>query len=264
MRIPCRTCKTVTAMPPTSVLCSGTRTLCSRESCWRKVRSSKVPNIVYLLTTSLGIDVQAELRAKTGSPNLGPTRAPASATTSPNQPPLQQRAVMNRQQQRRSLQGPPKADGSHGLPMIQPDGAVPNRSPLSQPTPGSHLSSPATSATRSPNFMPQGTSVSPNFGPIPPQQQQQHLRPQPPRANYTPMMGPQRPSLITNQPPSNGMSSASTVGSGASIMTQSSTSGGPTSYFSTPYTDHMSQLGKLSRFLLRLLGIELCNPRLIP
>jgi hypothetical protein len=210
---------------------------------------------------ALGIDVQAELRAKTGSPNLGPTRGPASATTSPNQPPLQQRAVMNRQQQRRSLGAPPKAEGSHGLPMIQPDGVVPNRSPLSHPTPGSHLSSPSTTATRSPNFMPQGTSVSPNFGPIPPQQH--HLRPQPPRANFTPLMGPQRPSLITNQPPSNGLSSASTVGSGASVMTQSSTSGGPTSYFSTPYTDHMSQLGKLSRFFSRLLGIELCNPRLI-
>ncbi|KAF1958245.1 hypothetical protein CC80DRAFT_546482 [Byssothecium circinans] len=195
-----------------------------------------------------GIDVQAELRAKTGSPNLGPARSTASATTSPNQPPLQQRAILNRQQQRRSLGGPPKAEGVHGLPMIQPDGVVPNRSPLSQPTPGSHLSSPATTATRSPNFMPQGTSVSPNFGPMP-SQQQQHLRPQPSRSNFTPMMSPQRPSLVTSQPPSNGMSSASTVGSGASVMTQSSTSGGPTSYFSTPFTDHMSQLGKLSHFL---------------
>ncbi|KAF2634895.1 hypothetical protein P280DRAFT_412842 [Massarina eburnea CBS 473.64] len=195
-----------------------------------------------------GIDVQAELRAKTGSPNLGPTRTAASATTSPNQAPLQQRAILNRQQQRRSLGGPPKSEGVHGLPMIQPDGAVPNRSPLSQPTPVSHLSSPATTATHSPNFMPRGTSVSPNFGPIPPQQQQQqHLRPQPPRSNFTPLMGPQRPSLVTSQPPSNGMSSASTVGSGASVMTQSSTSGGPPSYFPTPFTDHMSQLGKLSQ-----------------
>ncbi|KAL1595446.1 hypothetical protein SLS59_008379 [Nothophoma quercina] len=101
-----------------------------------------------------GIDVQAELRAKTGSPSLGPTRPAASAHTSPNQPPLQQRAILNRQQQRRSLQGPPKADGTNGLPMIQPDGPI-QRSPLSQPTPGSHLSSPAQSATRSPNFMPQ-------------------------------------------------------------------------------------------------------------
>ena len=159
---------------------------------------------------------------------------------------------MNRQQQRRSLGGPPKMDGQHGLPMIQPDGVLPNRSPLSQPTPGSHLSSPAVSSTRSPNFGPQGTSVSPNFGPIPPQQQQQQLRPQPPRSHFTPMMGPQRPSIITNQPPSNGLSSASTVGSGASVMTQSSTSGGPNSYYASPFESHMTQLGKLSRFLSSL------------
>jgi hypothetical protein len=195
-----------------------------------------------------GIDVQAELCAKTGSPNLGPSRPAASAHASPHQGPLQQRAILNRQQQRRSLQGPPKVDGSNGLPMIQPDGPI-QRSPLSQPTPGSHLSSPAQSATRSPNFMPRGQSVSPNFGPLPPQQQQQQqqqpLRPQPPRSNYTSMMGPQRPSLITNQAPANGTSSASTGGSSANGMTQSS---GP-SFYPTPFTDHMSQLGKLSRFL---------------
>lgn len=186
-----------------------------------------------------GIDVQAELRAKTGSPNLGPTRTPVSAHNSPSQPPLQQRAILNRQQQRRSLQGPPKPDGSNGLPMIQPDGPI-QRSPLAQPTPGSHLSSPAQSATRSPNFMPHGQSVSPNFGPMPPQQQP--LRPQPPRSNFGPMMpGPQRPSLITNQPPSNGISSASTPGSGGSGTTQGS---GPPSYYQTPFTDHMTQLGK--------------------
>ncbi|KAF2009160.1 hypothetical protein BU24DRAFT_359001 [Aaosphaeria arxii CBS 175.79] len=202
-----------------------------------------------------GIDVQAELRAKTGSPNLGPTRAAASAQTSPNQPPLQQRAILNRQQQRRSLGGPPKAEGvHHGLPMIQPDGALPQRSPLSQPTPASHLSSPTASQTQSPNFMPQGTSVSPNFGPLPQQQPgQQPLRPQPPRSHFTPIMGPQgqqgqqgpqRPSVITNQSPSNGINSASTVGSGpASVMTQSSTSGGPSSYYTSPFESHMNQLG---------------------
>ncbi|KAI4954057.1 hypothetical protein J4E91_001766 [Alternaria rosae] len=189
-----------------------------------------------------GIDVQAELRAKTGSPNLGPTRAPASAHTSPNQAPLQQRAILNRQQQRRSLQGPPKVDSVNGLPMIQPDGPI-QRSPLSQPTPGSHLSSPAQSATRSPSFIPHGQSVSPNFGPIPPQQQQP-LRPQPPRSNFTPMMGAQRPSLVTNQAPANGIASASTVGSNGNGITQSS---GPTSFYQTQFTDHMSQLGKLSQ-----------------
>jgi hypothetical protein len=182
-----------------------------------------------------GIDVQAELHAKTGSPNLGPTRAVSSAGASPSLPPLQQRAILNRQHQRRSVGGLPKADGPHGLPMIQPDGPIQNRSPLSQPTPGSHLSSPAQSTTRSPNFVPQGTSVSPNFGPIPRHQQQQ-LRPQPPRSHFTPVMGPQRPSVITNHPASNGSSSASTA------MTQSSTSGGPSSYYPSPFESHMTQL----------------------
>lgn len=186
-----------------------------------------------------GIDVQAELRAKTGSPSLGPTRPAASSHTSPNQPPLQQRAILNRQQQRRSLQGPPKPDGTNGLPMIQPDGPI-QRSPLSQPTPGSHLSSPAQSATRSPNFIPQGQTVSPNFGPIPPQQQQQQqqqLRPQPPRSNFNPMMtGPQRP--IT-QAPTNGIHNASTVGPNANGITQSS---GSSSFYQTQYSDHMNQL----------------------
>jgi hypothetical protein len=212
-----------------------------------------------------GIDVQAELRAKTGSPNLGPTRPAVSAHSSPNQPPLQQRAILNRQQQRRSLQGPPKADGTNGLPMIQPDGPI-QRSPLSQPTPGSHLSSPAQSATRSPNFMPQGHSVSPNFGPVPPQQQQQQqpqpqqLRPQPPRSNFNPMMaGPQRPSVITNQAPANGIQGASTVGGHANGITQSS---GPSSFYQSQYSDHMNQLGKLTP-IFPYLGIGLCNPRLI-
>lgn len=192
-----------------------------------------------------GIDVQAELRAKTGSPNLGPTRPPISAHSSSNQPPLQQRAILNRQQQRRSLQGPPKADGTNGLPMIQPDGPI-QRSPLSQPTSGSHLSSPAQSATRSPNFMSQGHSVSPNFGPIPQQQQQQQqqLRPQPPRSNFNPMMtGPQRASVIANQASANGVRGASSVGPSTNGITQSS---GPSSFYQSQYSDHMNQLGKLT------------------
>ena len=236
-------------MPHAPIQEFASRADLARERC-----AAKVNALVYqhanTHSPSPGIDVQAELRAKTGSPNLGPVRAPASATTSPNQAPLQQRAILNRQQQRRSIGGPTKAEGPHALPMIQPDGALPNRSPLSQPTPSSHLSSPSTSATRSPNFIPQGTSVSPNFGPM--SHQQPQLRPQPPRSNFTPMMGPQRPSLITNQPPSNGLSSASTA-SGGSAMTQSSATGSHSSYYTPPFTDHMNQLGKLTRFLFPVL-----------
>lgn len=164
-----------------------------------------------------------------------------------------QRAIMNRHQQaRRSIGVPPKAEGVHGLPLIQPEGVLPNRSPLSQPTPSSHVSSPSTTATRSPNFLPQsGTSVSPNFGPV---AQQQHLRPQQPsRSQYTPLMAPQRPSVITNYPSSSGMSSASTVGSGAGSAMTGSTSGGPSAYYPSPFQSHMDQLGKLSRPLPSLL-----------
>jgi len=144
---------------------------------------------------------------------------------------------LNRQQQRRSLQGPPQLHGSNGLALIQSDGPV-QRSPLSQSTPGSHLSSPTQASIQSPNFMPLAQSVSPNFGPM--ASQQQPLRPQPPRSNFGPMMpSPQRPSLITNQPPSNGLSSASTAGSGGSGTAQSS---GSSSYYQTPFTDHMTQL----------------------
>ncbi|KAF2502563.1 hypothetical protein BU16DRAFT_568746 [Lophium mytilinum] len=193
-----------------------------------------------------GIDVQAELRAKTSSPNLGPTRAPASTTASPNQPPIQ-RAMMNRHQQaaRRSIGASgvsQKPEGVHGLPVLQPDGALPNRSPLSQPTPSSHMSSPSTTATRSPNFVPQiGSAISPNFGPVGPQQQL--LRPQqPPRSQYTPLLAPQRPSVITNHAPSSGLSSASTVGSGAGSAMTGSASGGPPAYYTSPFRSHMDQL----------------------
>ncbi|KAL1641243.1 hypothetical protein SLS58_006145 [Diplodia intermedia] len=62
-----------------------------------------------------GIDVQAELRAKTGSPHLGPTRVPPPGSAV--QPPMQ-RAIMNRHQQaRRSFAGfPQKFSVGSGLP----------------------------------------------------------------------------------------------------------------------------------------------------
>jgi len=53
------------------------------------------------------------------------------------------------------------------------------------------------------------------------------------------MMGAQRPSLVTNQAPTNGIANASTVGGNGNGITQSS---GPTSFYQTQFTDHMSQL----------------------
>ncbi|KAL1620652.1 hypothetical protein SLS54_006008 [Diplodia seriata] len=202
-----------------------------------------------------GIDVQAELRAKTGSPHLGPTRVPPPGSAV--QPPMQ-RAIMNRHQQaRRSFAGfPQKVEGVQGSPLAQPDGSVPNHSPHSQPTPASHMSSPSTSATKSPNFIP---TISPNIGPVsqsqqqqqqqqPPQQpqpqQQQQLRPQPTRSQYNPLP-PQRPSSLNTQfSVGSGLPSASSVNSAAGNGI-SGNGNGPSAFYPSPFQSHMDQLGKL-------------------
>ncbi|KAE9982739.1 hypothetical protein BLS_005481 [Venturia inaequalis] len=153
-----------------------------------------------------GIDVQAELRAKGGSPNLGPTRMAVSAA--PVSQPIQRYAVSKYAQNRRSLTGMPKPDGiSPGLP--------PTISPRIQPTPTSHISSPTTSITQSPNFLPQEQEYDqqadmleeeadgsanaggyPQFPPVPPQnmhpqQHRQQQRPMPTNGQHHPPLQPQ-------------------------------------------------------------------------
>jgi len=193
-----------------------------------------------------GIDVQAELRAKTGSPNLGPTRVPAAPP--PLAQPIQRFAVNKFHQSRRSLTGlPPKAEGA---PQVQPEGLLTQRSPLSHPTPTSHLSSPTAHSTRSPNFLPQGGAISPSFGPLAQQGQQlrpqQPLRPQP-NIQQTPQ---QRPPITTNYPGSSGVSTASSA-AGSGITGSASASASQSNYYPSPFQNHYDQLGKLSRPLLR-------------
>lgn len=169
--------------------------------------------------------MQAELRAKGGSPNLGPTRMPVSAA--PVSQPIQRYAVNKYAQNRRSLTSMPKPDGiSPGLP--------PTISPRIQPTPTSHISSPTTSITQSPNFLPQGGAISPSFGPVSqqnqqlrPPQQQQHLRPQ-----FNP---PQRPAAVNSTYPT----SAATI---ASALTANAGTG--PSYYPSPFQNHYEELGK--------------------
>ncbi|RFU24849.1 hypothetical protein B7463_g11479, partial [Scytalidium lignicola] len=93
-----------------------------------------------------GIDVQAELRAKTGSPHLGPTHV----TQVPQ--PTVQRAIMNRHHQARR-------SNSSIAPKIEP-GVLPHthQSPQSRPTPSSHASSPT---AQSPAFANQGVMTPP-------------------------------------------------------------------------------------------------------
>ncbi|KAI9740656.1 MAG: hypothetical protein M1818_004620 [Claussenomyces sp. TS43310] len=115
-----------------------------------------------------GIDVQAELRAKTGSPSLGPTHMPQNMA----QPPTVQRAIMNRHNQARRM-------NANIAPKIEP-GVGPathgsthsNPSPQSRPTPTSHHSSPT---SNSPTYPTQGVMTPPGSEP----------QMQPQRMNYT-------------------------------------------------------------------------------
>jgi len=195
-----------------------------------------------------GIDVQAELQAKTQSPNLGPTRVPAPPVTVPQaqQQPMQ-RAIMNRQQQaRRSGMGlPQKIEGHHGLSNISPNGLAPIRSPLSQATPTSHMSSPSTTATRSPNFLPQGAIQSPNIGPV--SQQQQQLRQRHRQFNQIPHAPPLRPTVMTSSSASSGIPSASSGGSGPGSGMAGGSNAGASSFYPSPFQSHMDQFGKLTR-----------------
>ncbi|RYO95139.1 hypothetical protein DL764_007741 [Monosporascus ibericus] len=124
-----------------------------------------------------GIDVQAELRAKTGSPNLGPSHMAPSMV----QPPPIQRAILSRHHSRRSTSSiAPKPEP--GIPSLPPPihGFQPSTaSPKARPTPPSHGASPTTAT---PNFSSGQSLASPTTtshpgmpGPIPP-----HLKPQMP------------------------------------------------------------------------------------
>jgi len=177
--------------------------------------------------------VQAELHARTGSPTLGPTTRSQPATA-PNTQPTQRYAIPKFPQNRRSL--PPKVDGAAARPNA--GNLIPNQSPQIQPVAASHLSSPALSTTKSPNFVPQGGTMSPSFGPAAQQNQQLRSQQPPPPPPLRPHFGTQRPNLVTTYPGSTA-SSASTVGSAMS---------GGSNYYPSPFQNHYDQLGKLSRF----------------
>ncbi|EME88123.1 uncharacterized protein MYCFIDRAFT_184912 [Pseudocercospora fijiensis CIRAD86] len=165
-----------------------------------------------------GIDVQAELQMKTGSPVLGPGFMHPAATMPP-QPPLQ-RTALQRQQARRS--------GQNFLPKLAPGQSNPDMgfttSPHAHPTPSSHASSPSQLSTRS-LALQQGGMTSPASAVLA-QPQAQHFQslarssqPQPNQAFYQaqqqPANGPRQPQqrptpASTYQGSQSGMSTAST------------------------------------------------------
>ncbi|KAF5014840.1 hypothetical protein F66182_14038, partial [Fusarium sp. NRRL 66182] len=106
-----------------------------------------------------GIDVQTELRLKTGNSSAIPPVKPSANPLAPKQPlPLERAAIGRTATQRRQISGAiaPKPDHS-GLPQSR-DGVYNANSPQPQPTPTSHVSSPSTG--RSPGFALQG-AISP-------------------------------------------------------------------------------------------------------
>ncbi|KAM7186905.1 hypothetical protein V8F20_011186 [Naviculisporaceae sp. PSN 640] len=189
-----------------------------------------------------GIDVQAELRAKTNSPNLGPTHMPQNLV----QPPPIHRALLNRHHSRRSNSSiaPKLEPGVSPLPppILTHPSAV---SPKSRPTPSSHSASPTAT-----------TSFGSQHGASP--------------ASSDQMVGSMRPTL----PPAAGMKAPllPQVGGMAGLAAQRqmhihnlqqhqqqqqqqsghvrAVSGNGASYYPTPsFQNHIEQLGKLTRFL---------------
>ena len=163
-----------------------------------------------------GIDVQAELRAKTGSPNLGPTHMPQNLV----QPPPIQRAIMNRHHQSRRSNSniAPKAEPGITLPPpLQPHSTA--TSPQNRPTPSSHSNSPSNTG---PGYSPAASdsiSMRGSTMGIPRQQMSQQPMHQTSQPQRQPMM-------------QNG-GRGGPVGSGAS-------------YYPTPaFQNHIEQLGKL-------------------
>lgn len=218
------------------------------------------------LLTLAGIDVQAELQMKTGSPVLGPGFM-HPATSIPQQPQLQ-RAALQRQQARRS--------GQNFLPKLAPGQSNQDvnfaTSPHAHPTPSSHASSPTQMSTRSPMAMHQG-GMTPPTSAVLAQPQAQHMhnfaRSSQPRSNQALYQGQQQPSNVQSQrpAPSNYQSSASGISSlsasshhsmGQPIAGGAGGSAGPqaaSSFYPSPFQKHFDQLGKLTPIPL----IELCS-----
>jgi hypothetical protein len=199
------------------------------------LEKGKLNYLTYIIASdmSIGIDVQAELRAKTGSPHLGPTHMPQNMV----QPPTVQRAIMNRHHQARR-------SNSNIAPKLEP-GAPPaphsmnsNPSPQSRPTPSSHHSSPT---TNSPVYAAQGVLTPPASDAqmqMQQQQQQGRLQPLKPQVHHG-LPGSQQPGGIGPLVAMKGPGSSG----------QSSMGGVPAAYYSGPFQNHQThieQLGKLT------------------
>ncbi|WPG98503.1 Hypothetical protein R9X50_00129400 [Acrodontium crateriforme] len=197
-----------------------------------------------------GIDVQAELQIKTGSPVMGGGFAHPGSQVAVQQQPLQ-RATIQRQHARRSA-------GQNFLPKLapgqsNPDMNFPTASPQGVPTPSSHASSPTNTQMRSPmNTHQGGTTPSTSAGIAQPQHQQFHhnarsSQPQPNQAFFAAShQSPQtqrRPLALqntgsaANQPSHYGMTAAAPMSAGTGSANPSMAA-----YYPSPFQKHIDQL----------------------
>jgi hypothetical protein len=182
-----------------------------------------------------GIDVQAELQAKTGSPNLGPTHMPQNMM----QPPPMQRAILSRHHN-------PRRSASSIAPKVEPGvTSVPNQSNIqpsvapakTRPTPPSHAASPT---NPTPPYSGHMVTASPT-GAAPPDHGNMRAAMPPPMKQPMGSMpgilpGPRQQQMMQQQ---------------QQQQQHQATSGPrpPSVYPTSSFQNHFQQLGKLTRFL---------------
>lgn len=238
-------CSRAIAALLTNASCSATRIRFSKESCWRRVSTGVYACCHVQSDSHVGIDVQAELQHKTGSPALGPTYIPPQPAPGPlMQAPLQ-RTALNRQHARRAGQpfAPRMAPGS----AAQSEMSFPARSPQGHPTPSSHASSPAAMSTQSPASMQPGGLTPPGSA----MHSQSFAAQQQARSRYAMQHPSQRQAPAVQYANSTGMSNLS-------VSSAADNNGGapaaPSAYYPSPFQKHIDQLGKWSRSLSPLIG----------
>lgn len=179
-----------------------------------------------------GIDVQAELRAKTGSPHLGPTHMPQNMA----QAPTVQRAIMNRHNQARR-------SNSNIAPKLEP-GVI--QSPQSRPTPPSHASSPTSNSS---GYHNPGVITPPALEPQMQHQHQQHQQqPQQQRIRTTKLQ-------IPHGLPSAGLVNTGMIGTplgpkGRGTSGAGSTAGTPVTaatFYPSPFQNHQNHYEQLEQ-----------------
>lgn len=197
-----------------------------------------------------GIDVQAELRLRSGAAGVGPGPVKPNAMAPKQSSPLE-RAALNRNSAQAHKAGIAPKSEQPGMSQRPREGPYSVHSPQLQPTPPSHVSSP--SNAKSPGFGLQG-AMSPTGADFQAQQQQQHSRPQllsQPRSFNQAHAQMGIPHSESMEP----VTSQSIMPGGSASMSSRM----PSAYYPSPFQKHYDQLGKLTRTYFLPLPMELCS-----